>query len=223
MSTIVYGILWILCRVLATFLFRYKVVGTEHVPSTGGVIFAANHASYTDIPLLGCGIRRRLYYLGRSTLFPNPVVRRILRSLGWIPLRPARVDRKALGFAVDLLKQGGAVVIFPEGTRTPNGNLQEGKPGVGLIIAEAQCPVVPVYISGTFDVLPIGAKWVRCRPVCVRIGKPMEFVEESRQYQGKELYQQMTERVMAGIADLSRTGQADQSPLSTKVIRTPEN
>lgn len=211
MSSFVYGILLVLFRVLARVLFRYKVIGGQHIPPSGGVVFAANHASYTDIPLLGCGVRRRLYYLGRSNLFSNPVLNRMLRFLGWIPLRPGRVDRTAFGLVVELLKAGKAVVIFPEGTRTPNGQLQEGKPGIGVIVAEAHCPVVPVYIAGTFDVLPIGVKWMRCRPVHVVFGEPIDFTHEIQMYHGKELYQHITQRVMTRIADLSRMGQADNS------------
>ena len=213
MSTFGYGILWVLCRVLAALFFRYKVVGSHHLPSAGGVVFAANHASYTDIPLLVCSVRRRLYFIGRSNLFPNPILSRMLQSLGWIPLRPTRVDRKAFGCAVDLLTGGKSLVIFPEGTRTPNGQLQEGKPGIGFLVANAHCPVVPVYIAGTFDVLPIGAKWIRCRPVRVVFGEPLDFTHELQMYQGKDLYQHINRRVMAGIADLSRVGQSDNSDL----------
>jgi len=121
------------------------------------------------------------------------------------------VDRKAFGWAVELLKGGSSVVIFPEGTRTPDGNLQDGKPGIGVIVAEAHCPVVPVFIEGTFKVLPIGAKWLRCHPVRVTFGEPMDFTEELQQYQGKELYQHITRQVMARISDLSRMGRSEQS------------
>jgi 1-acyl-sn-glycerol-3-phosphate acyltransferase len=121
------------------------------------------------------------------------------------------VDRKAFGVAVDLLNHGKSVVIFPEGTRTPDGHLQKGKPGIGVIIAEARCPVVPVYISGTFEVLPVGAKWLRCRPVRVVFGAPLEFTQELKRYQGKELYQQINQQVMDRISDLSRMGKSESS------------
>ena len=139
------------------------------------------------------------------------MLNRILRSLGWIPLRPSRVDRKAFGYAVELLKAGKSVVIFPEGSRTLNGQLQGGKPGIGLIVADAHCPVVPVYIQGTFDVLPIGAKWIRCRPVRVIFGEPIDFTQELQMYQGKDLYQYINRKVMARIAGLSRMGQSANS------------
>ena len=202
MSTVVYGILWILSRVVGRVFLHYRTRGVEHVPATGGVLLAANHASYADIPLLGCGVRRRLFYLGRANLFPSPLLGRILRSLGWIPLKTERWDRTAFRSAVELLKAGKAVVIFPEGTRTPDGMLQPGKPGIGRLVAEAQCPVVPVYLRGTYQVLPMGASWLRRYPVEVLFGESMDFREECRQYQGKELYQHISQTVMARIAEL---------------------
>ena len=211
MSTIVYGILWVLCRAFAKVFFRFQVEGSQFLPLKGGVLIASNHASYTDIPLLGCGVKRRLYYLGRSNLFPNRMLGWLLRSLGWIPLRPGRVDRKAFGDAVSLLKAGKSVVIFPEGSRTETGHLQEGKPGIGMIVAEARCPVLPVYLSGTFNVLPPGAKWIRFHPVRVILGEPLEFSEDLEKFEGKELYNHINRKVMARIADLSRVGRSEES------------
>ena len=206
MSTIVYGILWILCRSLSSLFLRYRTNGSEHVPRTGGVLIAANHASYTDIPLLGCGVTRRLFYLGRANLFPNPLWNWVLRSLGWIPLKPERWDRKAFQQVIDLLNAGKAVVIFPEGTRTPDGTLQPGKPGIGMIVAEAQCPVIPAYLEGTFQVLPMGASRLRRHPVSVRFGESIDFSQDLKRFQGKELYKHISQTVMTRIADLSRVG-----------------
>ncbi len=202
MSALIYGILWILCRVVSRLFLRYRTRGVEHVPAAGGVLLAANHASYADIPLLGCGVRRRLFYLGRANLFSYPLAGPILRALGWIPLKPERWDRKAFQSVVEMLKAGKAVVIFPEGTRTPDGALQPGKPGIGRIVAEAQCPVVPVYLRGTRQVLPPGALWLRRHPVEVSFGESIDFRDECRQYQGKALYQHISQTVMARIAEL---------------------
>ncbi len=213
MSTIVYGILWILCRSLSRLFFRYRTNGVEHIPRTGGVLLAANHASYADIPLLGCGVRRRLFYLGRADLFPQQMANWMLRSLGWIPLRPERWDRKAFQQVVDLLKAGNAVVIFPEGTRTPDGNLQPGKLGIGMIVAESQCSVIPVFLDGTRQVLPMDASWLRLHPVTVSFGKPIDFREDIKNLTGKELYKHITQTVMDRIADLRHVEQSATSGL----------
>ena len=213
MSTIIYGILWILCRSLSRLFLRYRTNGVEYIPRTGGVLLAANHASYADIPLLGCGVWRRLFYLGRANLFPHPIANWVLRSLGWIPLKPERWDRKAFQQAVNLLKAGNAVVIFPEGTRTPDGALQPGKPGMGMIVAEAQCSVIPVFLEGTYQVLPMGAYWLRLHPVTVNFGKPIDFSEAIRTLEGKALYEHVTETVMDRIAGLRHVERSAVSDL----------
>ena len=202
MSGLVYGVLWILTRAIGWICFRYRVEGA--VPRTGGVLVAANHASYLDIPLLGCGMKRRAWYLGRSDLFPVPMLNRILRSLGWIPLRLGRLDRDAFGKAISLIQSGKVVVIFPEGSRSLDGHLGQPKAGIGVIVSQTGCPVVPAYIKGTFDVLPSGARWPRFCPVTVKFGSPLRFEHGGLQEKGdaKRFYQQVSRTVIAQIAAL---------------------
>ena len=200
MSSLTYGVLWILTRIVAWLCFRFRVVGK--VPKTGGFIVAANHASYLDIPLLGCGMRRRAWYLGRSDLFPLRAVNRLLQWLGWIPLRLGRLDRDAFGKAVSMVKEGRVIVIFPEGTRTENGELQPAKPGVGLIVAQTGCSVIPAYLKGTYEVLPPWAKWPRFRRVNVTYGEPITFAPAQDNSEGKKFYQEVSETVMERIAAL---------------------
>lgn len=204
MSGIVYGVLWVLARIIGWICFRYRVEG--QVPRTGGVLIAANHASYLDIPLLGCGLKRRAWYLGRSDLFPIPVLNGILQALGWIPVRLGRLDREAFGKAINLIRAGKVVVIFPEGRRSHDGSLREPKAGIGVIVSQTGCPVVPAYLKGTFDVLPPGASWPRLRPVTVRLGDPIHFEAEQRQERTatKEFYQHVSRTVIEQIAALGQ-------------------
>lgn len=199
MSSVAYAVLWILVRTVALICFRYRVVGS--VPRTGGVLVAANHASYFDIPLLGCGIKRRAWYLGRSDLFVRGL-KGVLQWLGWIPLRLGRLDRKAFDRAIELIRQGKVVVIYPEGSRTQDGSLQEPKPGLGLIVAQTGCPVVPAYLRGTYDVLPAGAKRPRFRPVTVLFGEPLSFPKPEGNGETKQFYQEVSRTVMERIAAL---------------------
>jgi len=199
-SSVLYGILWILTRTIARLCFRYRVDGT--VPRTGGFIVAANHASHLDIPLLGCGMRRRAWYLGRSDLFPVPVVNQILQWLGWIPLRLGRLDRDAFSKAIALIKEGKVVVIFPEGSRSLDGRLQSPKPGIGVIVAQTGCPVVPAYLKGTHNVLPAGALWPRFSPVTVLIGDSLTFTRNGENGETKQFYLEVSRTVMDRIASL---------------------
>lgn len=200
MSSLVYGILWILVRIIGGLCFRYRVVGA--VPKTGGFIVAANHASYLDIPLLGCGMKRRAWYLGRNDLFPVPGLKTICQWLGWIPMRTGRLDRDAFGKAVSLIKAGKVVVIFPEGSRSLDGQLQPPKPGIGMIVAQTGCPVVPAYLQGTYDVLPSGTMWPRFRPVTVFYGEALTFSRIEEGGDTKQFYQKVSRTVMDRIAAL---------------------
>jgi 1-acyl-sn-glycerol-3-phosphate acyltransferase len=196
-SSVLYAILWVLARTVARLCFGFRVVGS--VPKQGGLLVAANHASYFDIPLLGCGMFRRAWYLGRSDLFV-PGVKGILQWLGWIPLKLGRLDRKAFDRAIALIKAGKVVVIFPEGGRSLDGRLRNGKAGLGMIVAQTGCPVVPAYLKGTFDVLPAGATRPRFHPVSVSFGAPLSF--PGAHTQTKAFYQEVSRIVMERIAAL---------------------
>ena len=220
MTNIAYGILWVLTRVIGRIWFRYRVQGS--VPDTGGVLVAANHASYLDIPLLGCGMKRRAWYLGRSDLFPVPVLSGILRALGWIPVRMGRLDREAFGKAINLIRAGEVVVIFPEGGRSRDGVLRPPKAGIGVIVAQTGCPVVPAYLKGTFDVLPTGARWPRWRQVTVHFGEPIRFEPSERKEKAetKRFYEQVSHTVIEQIAALGEV----PSPVGkgTQTLGTPD-
>ena len=136
MSGLIYACIWASFNIIGRVFFRYRAYGTQHIPKQGGVLFAANHASYVDIPFLGCGIPRRVAFLGRANLFSPPLLNWMFRKIAWIPLKTTRLDRQALKDTVARLKAGKSVVIFPEGTRTPHGGPHAGKPGIGVILAE---------------------------------------------------------------------------------------
>lgn len=204
---LLYWAVWVAVRLLARVLFRLQVSGAHHVPKKGGVVIASNHASYLDIPILGCGVRRRVSFMGRMDLFTGPVGW-LMRHLGWIPIRRERVDRKGFDEAIRRVRVGQAVVIYPEGGRTEDGQLQPGKPGVGMIVAATGCPVVPAFLEGTYDVLPLGAKRIRLRPVKVTYGAPMDFSALLQDVGGEEkkkaLYQRISQAVMDRISELAR-------------------
>ncbi len=202
MISALYGCLWLLSRAIGWLCFRYRAVGS--VPQQGGFLIASNHASYLDIPLLGCGIPRRVWYLGRHDLFTAPWLNGLLQALGWIPLRIGRLDRDAFGKAVSHIQAGKLVVIFPEGGRTMTGALKPGKPGIGVIVAQTGCQVVPAYIEGTFEVLPPGASWPSFHRVTVAYGAPIDFSSDTARLEGKAFYRHVSRTVMAKIAELGQ-------------------
>jgi 1-acyl-sn-glycerol-3-phosphate acyltransferase len=201
-SAVVYWFLWIVFRLAARLLFRYRVVGADRIPKQGGLLVAANHASYLDIPMLGCGMWRRAAFLGRQDLFPIPGFRRVVRWLGWIPIRHDRLSREGFRRAIDLIKDGKVVVIYPEGGRSLDGKLRPGKQGIGVLVAETGCRVLPAYIGGTFEALPPQAKMIRPRPITITFGTPLQFSSEASRQSTKDFYRMVSRTVMKRIAEL---------------------
>ncbi|MGA1124568.1 MAG: lysophospholipid acyltransferase family protein, partial [Chthoniobacterales bacterium] len=113
-----------LSKALAKTFFNYRVVGAENMIEEGPCIIAANHCSFFDPPLVGVACQRAIHYLARKTLLDVPVLGPILPELNVIPVDQKNADRSALMGAIRVVKNGGAVLIFPEGTRSPDGNLQ---------------------------------------------------------------------------------------------------
>jgi 1-acyl-sn-glycerol-3-phosphate acyltransferase len=208
-----YRLAWIFFRTLYLTIFRCRYLHPERVPMTGPVILAANHASFLDPPLIGGGFNRTVNYLARNTLFNAPIVGTLLRSWKVVP-----VDRDGGGGAglkaiLNRLLDGGVILLFPEGTRTFDGQLRPAKSGVGLTVIKSGAPVVPVRVFGTFEAYGRHMKVPRPRRLAVKYGHPLDFRElraEARTCSKprlKEIYQQAADEIMAAIAKLDR--QAD--------------
>ncbi len=201
-----YRIAHVVVWTLARLFFRITVIGEPHVPREGGVIVAANHNSYFDIPLLGCVLSRRADNIAKSELFQNPILAALFRALGGFPVRRGTIDRKAIGEAVRRLKAGHLLAMYPEGTRSKNGELQVPKPGIGMMVALSGVKVVPAYIGGTAPVRPF-------RRVTVVFGQPLDFkaqIEEIERVEKeginpKILYATISQEIMNEIAALGRT------------------
>jgi 1-acyl-sn-glycerol-3-phosphate acyltransferase len=162
-----------LSKALAKTFFGYRVIGAENMIEEGPCVIAANHCSYLDPPLVGIACRRAIHYLARKSLLDLPLLGPILPELNVIPVDQKNADRSALMGAIRVVRHGGAVLIFPEGTRSADGELQPARPGLGMIAAKTGAPVVPVHVAGSFAAFPKGAKFPKPAPVEVRIGRPL--------------------------------------------------
>src|SRR5580698_10251390 len=141
-----YRLGWLGFRALYAIYFRWRVFNPEHVPQSGPVILAANHASILDPPLVGSGLNRSINYLARESLFRFPGIGVLLRSWNAVP-----VDRDGGGAAglkaiLGRLLAGGAIILFPEGTRTRDGRLQPARSGIGLTVIKSSAAVVPARV-----------------------------------------------------------------------------
>jgi 1-acyl-sn-glycerol-3-phosphate acyltransferase len=123
-----------------------------------------------------------------------------LPKLNIIPVNQEGVDRSAIKAIIRVLQAGNGVLIFPEGSRTIDGNLQPGEPGLGLVIAKTLAPVVPMRIFGAREALPRGGGGLRFAPITIVIGEPIFFTAADLDSFGKDLYRRLTERVMQAVA-----------------------
>jgi 1-acyl-sn-glycerol-3-phosphate acyltransferase len=168
----------------------------------GPAILAMNHESYLDPLLAGTTCDRAIYFLARRTLLDAPLLGWLLPKLNVIPVNQEGVDRSAIKALIRTLKAGNAVLVFPEGSRTLDGNLQPAEPGLGLVIAKTLAPVVPMRIFGAHQALPRGGGGLHLVPITIVIGEPIFFNAADLGAAGKNLYQGLSERVMDAIATL---------------------
>jgi 1-acyl-sn-glycerol-3-phosphate acyltransferase len=187
---------------------RFESNGDANLPAEGGVIVASNHCSYLDPPIVACGTRRRMFhFMARATLWQGS------RWAHWffthyncIPVDPSGGDVSALRRALKVLKQGHALVLFPEGTRSPNGELGEGQGGIGFVIARARVPVVPAYISGAHEAFPRDRKWARPVKVKIEYGPCIPAHDVPTIYDHRPDYARIAQFVMEQIAHIRDAG-----------------
>jgi 1-acyl-sn-glycerol-3-phosphate acyltransferase len=203
-----YRIGWTCFRAMYATYFRWRVFGAENVPPQGGVILASNHASFLDPPLVGSGLKRNINYLARESLFRYPGVGALLRSWNSVPVNRDGGGAKGLKKILDRLLAGGGIILFPEGTRTVDGNLQPARSGIGLMVVKSTAPVVPVRVFGTFEAYGRHVKIPRPHRLMVKYGRPMNFenlraeAKTCDKARLKEIYQQVADEIMAAIAKL---------------------
>jgi 1-acyl-sn-glycerol-3-phosphate acyltransferase len=178
--------LWLLARVVEPLLARFRCEGREHVPLTGGCIITCNHIMGPDFIVVGYAAPRQLYYMAKSELFEiNPALTWLMRSGGAFPIHRGEGDLAAVDHALDLVRDGHALGMFPEGTRSRTGKLQRGRSGAARVAILAQVPVVPaVCINAERLFKP--ENWARLRrrdQITVRFGPPLTppaAVDDSR-------------------------------------------
>ena len=200
-------------RVVAPFLrfvVRPRIEGRANVPGEGPLIVASNHLSVIDSFIIPLVLPRHVTFIAKAVYFEGTglkgrFVRWFLTSLGHVPVQRG-AQRGAMGAleqALDVLRQGEAFNIYPEGTRSPDGRLYRGRTGIGWLVLASGAPVLPLGISGTDRMQPIGARLPRIRPrATVRIGKPMEFAQY-KDLPPARARRAITDDVVSAIQELS--------------------
>ena len=165
-----------------TVFSSYRFVGRRNIPTRGPALLLSNHQSFLDPSAAGCPARRHLYFLARKTLFHNRLFGALIRRLNAVPVDQEGIAKEGMKTILEQLKAGRAVLVFPEGERTPTGELQPLKPGIYLLIKRITAPIVPIGIAGAFDAWPRTRKWPKLSPlflpptgadIAVCVGKPI--------------------------------------------------
>lgn len=179
--------------------FSFRHEGGHHIPRKGPALLLANHESFLDPPMIGITTTRPLYYLARKTLFKPGLADWVLRHLNAIPVDQEGVAKEGLKTIINLLNDGKAVVVFPEGERTWKGDIQPLKPGIQLVMRKTNAPIIPVGITGAYSAYPRTEKIPHFSPffmpardgaIAIAVGKPMNpapFLEMPREQMLVEL------------------------------------
>jgi 1-acyl-sn-glycerol-3-phosphate acyltransferase len=171
-------VLQVIARVLTTLLFDLKVSGRRHVPPRGGALIVSNHQSYLDPVLLAVRLDRPLNYAGKSELFKSRFGAWLLRRLfNAFPVRQRSADVAAVKETIARLREGHLLNLYPEGTRTTDGEIGPMQRGVGLVVRRTGVPVIPAVIVGSFQAWPVGRTCFRARPIRVAYGPAMPLAD----------------------------------------------
>ena len=184
------------------FFHRIEVIGLNNIPSKGAFILASNHQSYFDPPALGCKLPRNLHYFARDSLFFWPLGF-LIRNLNSIPVNRSQLDIATLKRVLRVLKQGDPLLVFPEGTRSSDGQIQSGKKGIGLLLAKSQSDVLPARIRGGNEVLGKGMMIPRIgRKLVVSYGSIIRFKELDPGKSDPLRYETIANRVLEAISKI---------------------
>ena len=181
--------------------YGHKVYGAENITDEAGII-AANHVSFYDPPLIGISSPKEVHFLARSTLFNFPLFGWLIRSLNSHPIKRGRENASMFKMALDPLKDGKKLVVFPEGSRSKDGEIHEGQLGIAMLVLRANVKVFPAYIGGAYEIWSVKRKLPKLKgKTAVVFGKALDFsdVEADGKKEAQEI---VTKRIMQKIVDL---------------------
>ncbi len=197
----VYRLCHSMAKTLARAALGFRVIHPERLIENGPALICSNHVSFFDPPLVSISFQKEIHFLARHTLYSNPVARWIFPRVNVTPIDQDRASMAGLKTAVRLLKEGHRVLIFPEGSRSPDGRLQPAAGGAGLVVAKSRAAVIPMRLFGAYEALPYGASSPRFTTVTAVAGEPLTFPE--RDFPAtREGYQAISDAIMASIASL---------------------
>jgi len=202
-------------------LFKVRPDGRERVPSQGPAILASNHLSFSDSIFLPLVLRRRITFVAKAEYFDDRKTAWFFRAVGQIPIRRGggSASRRALDSAMEVLRAGGLFGIYPEGTRSPDGNLYKGHTGVARLAIESGTPVIAVAMVGTREAQPIGqVKPNFFSPIGIKFSKPMYFDKYGDRADDPRVLRQITDEIMFELRALSGQEYVDRYAKRGEVV-----
>lgn len=198
-----YQLLKRLLQLTGVLAFRVRFSGRENIPATGSLLVVANHQSHLDPPLVGIGIPRQMNYIARGTLFSSFLFGWLLRSIGAIPIDREGTGLAGIKAALRLLKSGEIVLIFPEGTRSRDGEIGPLEPGFTTLAVRSKAAILPVAIEGAYQAWPRTRRFPRLGRIHVHYGKPF-LPEEIARYSPRDCVVEVDRRVRECFAEARR-------------------
>ena len=195
---------------VAKLYWRPRIIGLENIPSSGPVIVASNHRSFADSMVIPFFVPRKVVFLAKEDYFTGTgikgaLVRGWFEGIGMVPVD--RDDTKAalasLDIALEVLGRGEAFGIYPEGTRSRDGRLYRGRTGVAHLALTSGAPVVPVGLTGTENIQPVGTTFPRRAEVTIRFGEPLRFADTYAGVPAGRARREVTDVIMNEIQKLS--------------------
>ncbi|MDD5073552.1 MAG: lysophospholipid acyltransferase family protein [Candidatus Omnitrophica bacterium] len=190
------------CKLFLSMYMGFRVYGQENIPKKGAFILASNHVSHLDPPAMSAASPRRLRFMARRTLSDNWLFRQVVGRCNLILVNRDKGDIGAMKTAIRLLRSGKAVFLFPEGTRSETGQMNEAQPGIGYLSLMTGSPIVPAYVEGTDKALPKGAKRIIRTPIAVHIGDLIDPKKLDLPRDKKEAAQKLADHVAGEIKRL---------------------
>jgi len=191
-------------------LYRPAVTGAGHVPPTGPVIIAGNHVSFADEIFTPVAARRQVFYFAKAEYFTSEGLKgkamgAVFREMGQVPVERAdtRSAAASIDIGVELLNEGVALGIYPEGTRSPDGRMHKFRTGVARLAIRSGAPVVPVGLVGTREVQPPGSKRWHMAPVAINFGPALDFSGRAEDERSAKALRAITEEIRTSIQALS--------------------
>ncbi|MFF4015779.1 lysophospholipid acyltransferase family protein [Streptomyces sp. NPDC001843] len=212
-----YLLKYVLLGPLLRLVFRPRIEGLDHVPSSGAAIVAGNHLSFADHFLMPAILKRRITFLAKAEYFTGPGLKGRLtafffRSAGQIPVDRSgkEAGQAAIREGLGVLRKGELLGIYPEGTRSHDGRLYKGKVGVAVMALQAGVPVVPCAMIGTFEAQPPGRVIPRIHPIAIRFGEPLDFSRYTGMENEKAVLRAITDEIMYAVLSLSEQEYVDE-------------